>query len=128
MRIAIAGMLIVSSWGCPPAETGNQEEEQTSTGGEGETVVVVERVDENEPEPVDEPAETTDATTCTSSSDCPEGQLCAGEEGCDVAWTCQPPRPCTRDLVTYCGCSGETVQGSGSCPPEPYVHRGACEG
>jgi len=28
--------------------------------------------------------------------------------------------------VTYCGCDGQTFQGSGSCPPRPYSHRGAC--
>lgn len=114
--------------GCPPADDGGGEQEQTTTtGGEGETTVVVERVDEDEPDVAPDPEPTSDATACTSQSDCPEGQLCAGEAGCDSVWTCQDPRPCTRDLVTYCACSGETVQGSGSCPPEPYERRGACD-
>ena len=66
------------------------------------------------------------STTCTSRADCGEGQTCAGPEGCDVAWTCQPDRPCTRDLVVYCGCDGTVLRGSGSCPPAPYRNRGPC--
>lgn len=64
---------------------------------------------------------------CSSNADCSEGEMCAGPEGCDVQWTCQPQRPCTRDLRMYCSCRGETVSGSGSCAPEPYAHRGPCE-
>ena len=63
---------------------------------------------------------------CASSNDCPDGQMCAGPEGCATPWTCQPARACTRDLQPYCTCDGRTVRGSGSCPPEPYVARGAC--
>ena len=124
MRLALVLAFLL---GCPPADEGDTNEQtSTTTGGEGETEVVVERVEEEdrEVELADEPA----VTTCTSSRDCLEGQQCFGEAGCDVQWTCQEPRPCTRDLVTYCGCSGETVQGSGSCPPEPYSRRGACDG
>ncbi len=114
---------------CPPASEEQDSQEQTSTGGEGETEVIVERVDDDGDEGVlsdEPPAE--QAVTCTSSRDCPDGQQCYGEAGCDTTWTCQDARPCTRDLVTYCACSGQTVQGSGSCPPEPYSARGACEG
>ncbi len=64
---------------------------------------------------------------CTSSADCREDEMCTGPEGCDVAWTCQPVRPCTRDLRTYCGCDGRTFEGSGSCPPRPFARRGPCE-
>jgi hypothetical protein len=53
--------------------------------------------------------------------------MCIGEEGCDVAWTCQPLRPCTRDLRVYCGCDGQTFEGSGSCPARPFSRRGPCE-
>lgn len=67
------------------------------------------------------------AVPCTSNADCASNQMCAGPEGCDVQWTCQPQRACTRDLRMYCSCRGETVSGSGSCPPEPYSHRGPCE-
>lgn len=130
MRFAIV-MVLGLCMACPPATEEQDSDEQTTSGGEGETEVIVERVDENgdEDEGVlsdEPPAE--QAVTCTSSSDCPEGQQCYGEAGCDTTWTCQDPRPCTRDLVTYCACSGETVQGSGSCPPEPYSARGACGG
>ena len=129
MRFAIV-MALGLCMACPPATEEQDSDEQTTTGGEGETEVIVERVDEDGSDEgvlSDEPP-AEQAVTCTSSSDCPEGQQCFGEAGCDTTWTCQDPRPCTRDLVTYCACSGQTVQGSGSCPPEPYSARGACEG
>ena len=122
-------LMLVLLLGCPPAdEGGTNDDEQTTTGGEGETEVIVERVEDPEDEGrlSDEPPD--QVTACNSSADCPEGQQCYGEPGCDEPWTCQDPRPCTRDLVTYCSCNGETVQGSGSCPPERYEHRGACGG
>jgi hypothetical protein len=72
--------------------------------------------------------ESTLGEPCEDSSDCSEGEMCTGPQGCDVQWTCQPSRPCTKDLQTYCSCEGETVRGSGSCPPVPYLHRGFCEG
>jgi hypothetical protein len=74
------------------------------------------------PDPTTDPP----AAGCTSNTDCGEGQMCTGPAGCDTAWTCQPNRPCTRDLREYCSCDGETVRGSGSCPPAPYEHEGAC--
>lgn len=58
---------------------------------------------------------------------CPEGQTCQGPEGCTTAWTCQPARSCSKDLAEYCTCDGRTVDGSGSCPPEPYAYRGPCK-
>jgi len=64
--------------------------------------------------------------TCTSNADCAAGEMCSGPEGCDVPWTCGPARPCTKDLVFYCGCDGKEHQGSGSCPPAPYKHKGPC--
>jgi hypothetical protein len=66
------------------------------------------------------------AATCTSNQECGPGEMCAGPEGCEVAWTCVPARPCTRDMVIFCGCDGQEHQGSGSCPPAPYRHRGPC--
>lgn len=72
------------------------------------------------------PAAAVEGTPCTRFDDCEQGEICAGPEGCDVVWTCQPSRACTRDLVTYCGCDGQTMQGSGSCPPGPYSRRGEC--
>src|SRR5687768_11830478 len=45
---------------------------------------------------------------CTSDRDCAAGQQCDGPEGCDATWTCQPQRPCTRDLAQFCGCDGQT--------------------
>jgi hypothetical protein len=64
--------------------------------------------------------------TCTTSKDCGKSEICAGEAGCDKTWTCKPSPPCTRDLVTYCGCDGKTFQTSGSCPGQKYKSRGGC--
>jgi hypothetical protein len=78
--------------------------------------------------PATAPAETPTpvAKTCTTSADCAKGEMCQGPEGCGTPWTCGPQKPCTRDLVTYCGCDGQTFKGSGSCPARPYASRGAC--
>lgn len=79
-----------------------------------------------EPEPEPQPEPQAEGTPCTSAADCAQGEMCTGPEGCDVAWTCQPSRACTRDLRPYCGCDGRTIHGSGSCPPAPYSRRGEC--
>lgn len=64
---------------------------------------------------------------CHSSAECGEGMTCTGEPGCGQPWTCQPARPCTRDLVPFCGCDGQTFRSSSSCPGRPVRHRGPCE-
>nr|MBK7067032.1 hypothetical protein [Deltaproteobacteria bacterium] len=68
--------------------------------------------------------------TCTSSADCAGGTVCLGPEGCAIPWTCQPAlgRPCTDDLSPFCGCDGRTYYGSSSCPSQPYLYRGSCDG
>jgi hypothetical protein len=66
--------------------------------------------------------------TCRSSADCRSGEQCYGPEGCDARWTCGTARMCTRDLVTFCGCDGQTFQASSSCPNRKYKNRGACAG
>jgi hypothetical protein len=71
-------------------------------------------------------AGTTGGQACTTSADCAQGEQCFGPEGCGVQWTCVAARACTRDLAQYCGCDGLTVEGSGSCPPRAYSHRGPC--
>jgi len=70
-------------------------------------------------------ASRTEPRPCTTSDDC-SGGSCHGPEGCEVAWTCVPPRMCLRDLVQYCGCDGETFLAGSNCPTRPYRHRGAC--
>jgi len=77
-------------------------------------------------QPVQPEADASPARHCESQADCRAGEMCAGPEGCDVAWTCVPAQPCTRDAMLYCACDGETVHGSSTCPPRPYRHRGAC--
>jgi hypothetical protein len=67
------------------------------------------------------------ARACTARADCAEDEMCAGPPGCGVAWTCVPERPCTMDLRAYCSCDGETIHGSGTCPPAPYQHAGECD-
>ena len=99
---------------------GSSGAEDTTRVSEGETTVELVR-DEGTGAPAAE------GRTCTSSADCGEDEMCIGDEGCDVAWTCQPMRPCTRDLRVYCGCDGQTFEGSGSCPPRPFASRGPCE-
>lgn len=75
----------------------------------------------------DEAAPLAEGDACDPSSECGDGLFCDGPEGCDVQWTCQPARACTRDLVPYCSCDGETFSTSGNCAGRPYAHRGACE-
>lgn len=65
--------------------------------------------------------------TCESNSDCPAGQMCDGSAGCDTPWTCVEERVCSTDSREYCACDGTTIRGSGSCPPAPFSHAGACE-
>lgn len=67
------------------------------------------------------------AKTCDSSAECGPGMMCDGPAGCGKPWTCVKQRPCTKDLVNYCGCDGQTLRGSGSCPPGPFQHVGECE-
>lgn len=73
------------------------------------------------------PLEEDQEHTCTSNDDCEDDEMCTGPAGCDIPWTCEAQRPCTRDLRQYCSCDGETIEGSGSCPPAPYKHPGPCK-
>jgi hypothetical protein len=66
-----------------------------------------------------------EAKSCATDADCQDGQACVGSLGCDETWRCARV-PCTRDLVTYCGCDGKTFQGSGTCPSRKAARRGPC--
>lgn len=68
------------------------------------------------------------AKTCKSGADCSKDERCDFAPGCDVPGACVPPRPCTKDLVPYCGCDGHTFESSGTCPEKAFSRRGACEG
>lgn len=59
---------------------------------------------------------------------CGAAAVCQGAPGCGSAWMCAASPGCTRDLVAYCGCDGKTFRASGSCPGQPYLHRGECGG
>ena len=80
--------------------------------------------------PVDRPPVVDVPSTCTTTADCARGLECLGGEGCSIPWTCQPAlgRPCTDDLAPFCGCNGMTFYGSSSCPSQPYLYRGSCDG
>lgn len=66
--------------------------------------------------------------TCSTDEDCQSG-LCEGP-GCGPAegrcarlsW-----RICTNDVVTFCGCDGQSFTGSSGCPGARYRARGRCE-
>jgi hypothetical protein len=67
-----------------------------------------------------------DGTACDSAADCASG-ICEGQ-GCGPGQgVCRPQnRQCTLDLRQYCGCDGQTFQGSGTCPKRRYSARGPC--
>jgi len=77
--------------------------------------------------PVGNPKGKPDGEACSASKECKSG-ICEGQ-GCGFnAGKCAPAqRMCTRDLVTYCSCKGETFGASGSCPGRLYKSRGECE-
>ena len=67
------------------------------------------------------------ARACNTDADCGDG-ICEGEGCGDMQGRCAPKtgRMCTRDLRTYCGCDGQTFQGSGSCPGKRFAKTGEC--
>lgn len=69
-----------------------------------------------------------EGAACTSGAECQSG-ICEGI-GCgdDAPGTCKAKsRPCTYDLVPFCGCDGKTFQSSSVCPGQRYERTGACE-
>ncbi len=66
-------------------------------------------------------------SACNQGSDCAsgvcEGMGCGPGQGVCAAAN----RICTRDLVDYCGCDGQSFSGSGTCPGQRYEKRGACD-
>ena len=62
---------------------------------------------------------------CKGDSECGAGQTCDFGPGCGPG-VCAAPHPCTRDLVPYCGCDGQTFRGSGNCPSRPFARKGGC--
>jgi len=121
IQLSLAAALLFGGCG------GSTTEDAEDTSGDEVSDAPVPPMQTVEPPPGGEPSVNPSAGGCRSSSECAQGEICVGEAGCDQVWTCEPSRACTRDLVVYCSCRGETVQGSGSCPPEPYAHRGPCE-
>lgn len=76
--------------------------------------------------PEQQPAAEPPPPHCVSTPDCPPGLVCEGGAGCDKTWACVPQRPCTRDLVAFCGCDGQTFFASSTCPGRRYAHLGTC--
>jgi len=124
--MALALMIGSLTVACGGSEGSEEDDSTEESSGDEVSDAPVPPMHTVEPTPGGEPSVNAAANGCRSSSECAQGEICVGEEGCDKVWTCEPARGCTRDLVTYCSCDGETVQGSGSCPPEPYSHRGPC--
>lgn len=76
----------------------------------------------------EEPAPRRGERVCSTSRDCPGGQVCQGPPGCGMEWTCgRPERPCVRDTQVFCDCQGRDFRASMFCPGRPYAHRGSCE-
>lgn len=75
-----------------------------------------------------ETGEGEEGSACAQGSDCESG-ICEGQ-GCgeNELGQCMPKdRPCTYDLVQYCGCDGKTFESSGVCAGQRYQRKGACE-
>jgi hypothetical protein len=79
------------------------------------------------PAPAGNPEGKPDGEACSGSKECKSG-VCEGQ-GCGFnVGKCMPQnRMCTRDLVKYCGCNGETFGASGSCPGRLFKARGECK-
>lgn len=68
-----------------------------------------------------------DGAECTTADQCASG-VCEGM-GCEdsTPGTCMPVhRGCTKDLVAFCTCAGETIRTSSRCPGTRVAQRGAC--
>jgi hypothetical protein len=64
--------------------------------------------------------------TCEVGAQC-ASSICEGQGCGDVLGTCADKgRPCTQDLVSFCGCDQQNFQASGSCPARRYQSRGEC--
>jgi len=58
---------------------------------------------------------------------CGATAFCLGQNTCRVrVGLCVASRPCTDDLVPYCGCDGVTFNDSSTCPQQNYVSTGPC--
>ncbi|MEM9492460.1 MAG: hypothetical protein AAGC55_25155 [Myxococcota bacterium] len=68
-----------------------------------------------------------DGAACLSAADCASG-LCEGQGcGAEQPGVCVPAqRACTRDLVPFCGCDGQTFRSSSRCPGRRYSQTGKC--
>ena len=65
--------------------------------------------------------------TCTTTDDCGDNEICAGDYGCDTAWTCQPaPAVCLLIAAELCTCGGATVWGDRDCIGVQLAHAGSC--
>jgi hypothetical protein len=78
------------------------------------------------PPPPPAPAKLAAGAACDAADQCDSG-TCEGE-GCGAGQgvCAAADRACTRDLVAYCGCDGQTFRSSGSCPGQRFASRAAC--
>lgn len=110
------------------ASTAEETAAQTSAGDTPSSApTTLPAGDPMTPKPPSMGTKKTDGDTCVSSIECQSG-ICEGK-GCDgsgaVCVTAE--RMCTKDLVPYCGCDGQTFETSGSCAGRPYAHKGPCK-
>lgn len=80
------------------------------------------------PPSVDPPVDA-GAASCTRNADCPSGQLCEFELGCERTHGECHDNGCTSLPVApqYCGCDGRTIQQVSACLPDrAYRSMGAC--
>ncbi len=124
--LLVAGALSVASIGCPASRP------MQVPPSAAPVVATVPAATDSPPEadaPVRSAGGRPDGAACFSSENC-SSNICEGAS-CDSSrpGTCVPKvRPCTSDLVEYCGCDGKTFLSSSACPGEAFSERGACPG
>lgn len=131
--MALAGLVAGNGLGCggggaeQAPKLDEQKIEQTGPGSQPAASQPTSLPNKGLTPPGSQPAGLPPGADCAEGSQCQSG-ICEGQ-GCDgkgpVCTT--PGRMCTKDLRPYCGCDGETFQGSGSCPGRPYAHKDACK-
>lgn len=72
-----------------------------------------------------------DGMPCFAADECTSG-ICEGAS-CDrtqpgACIATDAVRNCAADQVSFCGCDGQSFVASSTCPGEPFLHQGRCEG
>lgn len=70
------------------------------------------------------------ATECKTTADCPSGQYCQAQDGCNTPGVCKPKPTgviCAQVITKYCTCEGETKVSNNGCIFDRFAHKGECE-